>query len=446
MKARAKAGQRKDAALAGPCFVFPGPNGWELWTQQGGRFVCTGPADAPGKLRPPPGCVFCIPSRSFFSLPLWVPNVAETPERELTALALEKRGILGASPETAVWNSEVIRAEPVPAPEGESATTSRQLEATAILQPPFQDDWIVEEAGRHEPAGRTLPVPGAGTAGVLRRELGSWVLDLYEAGKWIHSQPLLARELDGEAAVEIETLLAQLAGEEVLAELDQLRVWEEAPGPEFLAGLSCPVQTIPRPSPESPARPWNLPPPVLTERRLAKKEKTARTRQIRLALTAYGAVLFLAAVYFAYPSVRLWAVEREYNRIRAPAETIRDTAMMWRDAGAWLDPRANVLEVLWQVSRPLIEKEPALIEGVRLTLFDMNPRRILLQGEGKDLQVVEKYFEWLKTEPALGMFQWKNPQPRLLPNGNAQFQAEGTAPWAVASEPGEGEDANAVSP
>lgn len=104
------------------------------------------------------------------------------------------------------------------------------------------------------------------------------------------------------------------------------------------------------------------------------------------------------------------------------------------------------MEVLWQVSRPLIEKEPALIEGVRLTLFDMNPRRILLQGEGKDLQVVEKYFEWLKAEPALGMFQWKNPQPRLLPNGNAQFQAEGTAPWAVASEPGEGEDANPVSP
>ena len=63
--------------------------------------------------------------------------------------------------------------------------------------------------------------------------------------------------------------------------------------------------------------------------------------------------------------------------------------------------------------------------------------RLLLQGEGKDLELVEKYFQWLKNEPTLAGFTWKNPQPRLLPNGNAQFQAEGIPP-GVAVEAEEG--------
>jgi len=79
---------------------------------------------------------------------------------------------------------------------------------------------------------------------------------------------------------------------------------------------------------------------------------------------------------------------------------------------------------------------------VRLTLFDLNPRRLLLQGEGKDLELVEKYLQWLKNEPALAGFTWKNPQPRLLPNGNAQFQAEGIPPGVSAEAEEGGQDEN----
>jgi hypothetical protein len=120
--------------------------------------------------------------------------------------------------------------------------------------------------------------------------------------------------------------------------------------------------------------------------------------------------------------------------------------MLWREAGAWLEPKRNALELLWQVSRPLIESDPAKIEGVRLTLFDLNSTRLLLQGEGKDLELVEKYLQWLKNEPALAGFTWKNPQPRLLANGNAQFQAEGIPPGVSAGAEEGGEDENANAP
>jgi len=84
---------------------------------------------------------------------------------------------------------------------------------------------------------------------------------------------------------------------------------------------------------------------------------------------------------------------------------------------------------------------------VRLTTFDLNTKRLLLQGEGKDLEQTEKYFEWLKKEPMLSEYQWRHPQPTLLPNGNARFQVEGIPAGAeVAKEEEGGSDANVVAP
>ena len=81
------------------------------------------------------------------------------------------------------------------------------------------------------------------------------------------------------------------------------------------------------------------------------------------------------------------------------------------------------------------------------TTFDFNAKRLLLQGEGKDLEQTEKYFEWLKKEPMLSEYQWRHPQPTLLPNGNARFQVEGIPAGAeVAKEEEGGSDANAVAP
>ena len=81
-----------------------------------------------------------------------------------------------------------------------------------------------------------------------------------------------------------------------------------------------------------------------------------------------------------------------------------------------------------------------------MTVFDLNSRRLLLQGEGKDLELVEKYLQWLKNEPALAGFSWKNPQPRLLPNGNAQFQAEGFPPGLSAKKEEGGENEGSDAP
>jgi len=444
----AKVKKGKGKAATGPVFIFPGPEGWEAWSTTEDGAQCVGPMDSPKKVEGAVGCVVCLPSRSFFSIPLWIPVEEGIAPRELAKIALESKNLLGTNPDAAVWAMEAIRNEPVPAV-GEGEPGSRQLEAVAVLTGTLEEEWLLEGAGRHEIAGRVLPAPAGGASGVLRKELGRWVVDFYSGGKWLHTQPLLAKELQSAVSAEIASLLGQMDAEGTLGPLSLfvLRDEGELPsgGQDFLKQLPCPVRTESRAAPRLPTAPWDLEPTVLAERRLAKAQMGERQKFIRMGIGLYAALMALAVVYVSVPLVRRHLIQRELAGIRVESAKIRDAAMSWREAGALVNPKMNALELLWQVSRPLIEKDPGEIDGVRLTTFDYNSKRLLLQGEGKDLEQTEKYFEWLKKEPMLAAFQWKHPQPTLLPNGNARFQAEGLPLGSQVSEEG-GTDANPDAP
>jgi hypothetical protein len=444
----AKVRKGKGKAATGPVFIFPGPEGWEAWSMTEDGAQCIGPAESPRKLGEFPSPVVCLPSRSFFSMPLWIPVEEGIAPRELAKIALESKNLLGQNPDSAIWSMDPIRTEPVPAV-GDGEAGARQLEAVVVLVGTLEDDWLLEEAGRHEIAGRVLPAPGGGASAVLRKELGRWVIDFYSAGKWLHTQPLLAKELHRGAAREIASLLAQMDAEGTLGPLSLLVLRGEGEActgtMEFMGQLPCPVRTEPRVPPRLPAGPWDLEPTVLVDRRLVKAQQGERKKVIRLGVAVYAVFFTAALFYISIPLVRRYLIEQELAGIGVEAEKIRQAALSWREAGALVNPKMNALELLWQVSRPLIEQDPAEIEGVRLTSFDYNTKRLVLQGEGKDLEQTEKYFEWLKKEPMLAAYDWKHPQPSLLPNGNARFQAEGLPLGSQVSEEG-GADANTDAP
>lgn len=434
-KAARGAGRGATKAAEGPVFLFPGPEGWESWSQGGdGGIQCVGPSETPRKLRPPPNAVMCLPSRSFFSMPVWVREAEGPPDRGQVGLRLEEKGLLGPNPEAAVWGMESIRSEAVPGPEGQAE--SRQLEATAVLAPGYEPDWLVETAGRHEVAGRTMAAPRGGSAAVLRRELGRWVADFYTQGKWLHTQPLLARGLDAGAAVELAALLSQWEGEGVLVGVTQVIVRDEGENPvgeDFLAMMSYPCQVEPRMPPRLPAAPWNLEPPALVQHRQEQVEAQRRRKFQRIGLAVYGVVMAAAATVILSTWVRIQLVGRELGEIAGPAGRVESTAMVWREAAALVDPASNALEVLWQVSRPMVTPEPPMMEGVQLMVFDLNGRRLVLQGKAADVVKVQAYLDWLKSNPALAKFTWNSGQPRLAPDGTATFTVEGTIPQAGAA-------------
>jgi hypothetical protein len=437
----------KEKVPSGPVFVFPGPEEWEAWSVEGGAVQCVGTAETPQKLRTSPGATVALPSRLFFSVPLWIPVEEGIPPRDLAKIALESKNLLGANPEAAIWAMEPIRTERVTRP-GQEEPGTRQLEACVVLSSSIEEECILEQAGRYEVAGRVLPPPEGGSGVVLRKELGRWVLDFYFGNKWLHTQPLLARVLDVGAAAELKTLLAQLEGEGILQRLD-LFVFrgDEAEAGSLLSPLPCVSHREPRMPPSLSAHPWDLQPPILTERRMASADQAKKKKYLRAGILTYLGVVVSALAYFFIPHIQLKVLEGKLRAIQGDAGKIREASMAWREAGALVNPKMNAFELLWQVSRPLIEKEPGEIEGVRLTAFEYNSKHVFLTGEGKDLEQTEKYFAWVKKEPMLTAYQWNHPQPRLLPNGNAQFQLEGVPLGGGSGEGQEGgQDANANAP
>lgn len=186
--------------------------------------------------------------------------------------------------------------------------------------------------------------------------------------------------------------------------------------------------------PRLPAAPWNLEPPALVEHRQEQVANQRRRKFQRVGLAVYAVGMAAAATVILSTWVRIQMVARELGEIAGPAGRVESTAMVWREAAALVDPASNALEVLWQVSRPMVTPEPPMMEGVQLTVFDLNARRLVLQGKAADVVKVQVYVDWLKNNPALARFTWNSGQPRLAPDGTATFSVEGRIPQAGTAE------------
>ncbi|NBY66851.1 MAG: hypothetical protein EBQ51_07260 [Verrucomicrobia bacterium] len=192
MKAKvAKVKKGKGKAATGPVFIFPGPEGWEAWSTTEDGVQCVGPVESPRKLGEFPSSVVCLPSRSFLSVPIWIPVEEGIAPRELAKIALESRNLLGTNPDAAVWAMDPIRTDADPAggamlegarqkktklvskerpmdagrgevdpKEEEQGTGIRELEAVVVLVGTLEEDWLLEEAGRHELPEECCRLPG----------------------------------------------------------------------------------------------------------------------------------------------------------------------------------------------------------------------------------------------------------------------------------------------
>ena len=127
-------------------------------------------------------------------------------------------------------------------------------------------------------------------------------------------------------------------------------------------------------------------------------------------------VMMLRAGWFYFQCRRL---ESGLAANKALVEEIRTTSHRWDLMEAAVEPEAYPVEQLLRCVKVL---PPS---GVRFTLFAVNGRKVTIQGEAKGAPAVFTYFDDLKRSKDLAGYRWKMPQPRLLPNDNAEFQIEG---------------------
>jgi hypothetical protein len=176
-----------------------------------------------------------------------------------------------------------------------------------------------------------------------------------------------------------------------------------------LVGIETPPATVKlNLLPES----WRLKRTQLARRGEWKKHLTR-------AAAAYGGILLLFVLYLAYTRFEIWRIGRTINQDAPQTEFVRKADANWKSLGPAIDSRYYPVEILLH----LFESLPS--QDVRVTGYNQTARQISVDGEANNADLAYQFVDKVKKNPGLGIFQFSMADPRLLPNGKAQFRLEG---------------------
>lgn len=408
-------------ARRGAAVIFrTAASGWQKWAaKEEGRLELVAEAPQLADLDPSEDGLIAVPVRRAFSLALWVP--ADDPQifEDLVYTQMELRGLGARTRETASFAWEKVAVE-----------GSDVLLHTVVLPPHLAAGYWSGEVTKYTVSPLCLPLePDA--AGIWREEEG-WVAAVTKGGKLVHFQALAEKEPGAGMALEVWLMLSSLEAGNMLSGSVPAVVYHEgveAPDLEsWRATGRVPVEARPLPAPVLPENPLELlPSPV----RVVQEAKAIRAKRQRIVLAA-AAVYFLIVLAFAANTVRLsWqsrALQEEIDRDAGVVEATNAAMKRWEELDAAIDPLGYALEILYQSARLL----PS--DGVRLTLFEMNRSRVVIQGEASTFPAAQRFQDEVKKNPDLAAYDWTAENPRSLPNGSARFQIDGVRRGVVTEE------------
>lgn len=389
----------------------PAAAGWQKWEQdEAGAWSMAGDAPALADLKPDQGGLIAIPVRRAFSLAVWVPSEDPALFADLVYTQLELRGLAGRSRETTTFAWKEVARE-----------ANEALLHAVVLPPNLAPNYWHGEVTEYAVSPCCLPL--ARDAVSIWEEEGGWVAAVTRGDELVHFQPLTEKFPSSQMALEIWLMLAPLEAGRMLAGGGRVVLFYQGETPPDLAewhGAGA-IEVIAEKFP-APVRPAGLlgcvPLPVQDLQRA--KEQSARRQKIALiAAAAY----FLVVLALAANTLWLWwraeSLRKKIGAESADVEAVRTAMQRWSAMEPALDPPGYPLEVLYQAARLLPQ------DGVRLTLFQMNPERVVITGEASTLQAAQSFQEDVRKNPELAAYDWTMESPRPLPTGSARFQIDG---------------------
>jgi len=421
-----KSGREASARPGAIC--RPAMTGWQKWGEESpGVWTMRGEAAELDELHPVAGDLIAVPVRRAFSLCLWVPADDPAVFRDLVLTQLEMRGLSGRTREdtsfawrelTRVGNESLVHVTVLP-----SHLASRYWHGDVT-----------------EYAVSPLCLPLDPDAVTIWREQGTWVAAVTHGGKILHFHSLAEPEPTGAMALEVWMMLSPLeAGNMVESHLPV--VFYRGQGEEFdLAAWN--QSGAPQPSvrdfppPIRPPAPLECVPLAVRDLQVVKKKSAQQQRFAFAGAAVYLALVLLLAgqtLWLHWQSRRLQAeIDRDASAVTATQEAMNQ----WQALQPTLEPTTYPLEVLFQVAQ-LLPKD-----GVRLTLFETNLDRVIIQGEASTLAAAIKLQDDLKKNAELeAIYEWTAEAPKQLPNGSTRFQIDGTRRGS-ASQSNENESAD----
>ena len=406
---------------AGPTSVFivPTAHGWNLLrsSSQNGVWnvrLLKDLAEAVPLLNSEDELILGLPVAAVLAQRFRLPTIDPTEFPEMVRIQIEKA--LPFSADELTTDFEVIEQNETDSVVSAVAVRNEQL---AELAAPLVERghiprqvtvYAAQRASTHAPEGQAL---------LIYPEGETLVSAISENGKIS-----LMRTLEGIEPRQLETDLPQLA---LSAELQGIN----SSFPNVLLDESCyelrdTVQQIldRRPelvSTETPPAPvkLNLLPESWRQRRSQLVRRGEWRRRLIWTAAAYAGVLLLALGYLGFTRFEVGRLDRRINREAPQMEFVRATEDNWKSLAPAIDVRYYPVEVLLH----LFDSLPS--PDVRITVYNQSARQILVDGEANSAALAYQFADKVKKNPDLRIFQFTMADPRILPNGHAQFRLEG---------------------
>jgi hypothetical protein len=163
----------------------------------------------------------------------------------------------------------------------------------------------------------------------------------------------------------------------------------------------------------------NLLPESWRQRRSQLARRGEWRKRLIWAAAAYAGIFLLFLAYLVFARFEIARLNRGINRETPEIEFVRATEANWKALAPAVDARYYPVEILLH----LFENLPS--PDVRITAYNQSARQISVDGEADTAALAYQFADKVKKNPDLRVFQFAMADPRILPNGHAQFRLEG---------------------
>jgi len=378
-------------------------NGWERWE----LIPPSPPAVRPLELAVAgEGDVFAVPARQVVSVPLWLDSDDPAVVDAAVLLEMEVRGFAseGVLPDTSV--RQITR------------ENGRTLVVVAVFPADFEKRFPDVAAQRYDVSAALLPLDE--DALTIWREGGEYVAAYTRGRDLVHWSTWDAAASGREVQTWLKSATLSLLASGVITRRPRHVVVDDGLSVSDLGFDHSPiVRPLGPPALEMARCDWRPASAIDAERRQLGR---ARFRRIAFAVgVAYALVICVAGGYLAWLDVQASRLSSEVDVLQAEATQIQPMIRQWQSVGPSIDSRRFPLEILRQV----VESLPP--QGIRLTIFDVAPDRVTIEGEAISASHAAKYFETVSHQAGMADIDWQMPPPALLPNNTARFQIVGAS-------------------
>ena len=417
----------RDASAKRGAIYRPASAGWQKWVEDAsGAWTLQSEAPELSDLRPAAGGLIAVPVRRAFSLCVWIPADDPSIFRDLVLTQLEMRGLAGRTrEETSFAWQEIARAE------------NEALVQVTVLPAHLAPRYWHGEVTDYVVSPVCLPLEADAVS--IWREQGTWVVAVTRGGKLLHFQSLAEPAADSAMALEVWMMLSPLeAGNMIDTSLPVVFYRQQGDEPDIAAwnqSGTTRAEVRDFPGPIRPPSPLECVPIAVRQLQAEKKKSAQRQRFAFAGAAVYLALVLLLAGQTLWLHWRARKLQSEIDGDAPAVAATKDAMDKWQALQPALEPSTYPLEVLFQTAR-LLPKD-----GVRLTLFEMNLDRVLIQGEASTLAAAIKFQDDLKKNTDLEtLYEWAAEAPKQLPNGSTRFQIDGTRRGSAAKTNDESAD------